>query len=209
MALTVTTPADTTLLADVADVMDELGCSAEDRNALDNIVRQASDAMVAYCGRYFVKQTYEETVRGFGDVHLILSVYPVISVSQILCNGTVVTDYTLQEPESGMLYREAGWQWSTVWSGKLSPKPWPYSEETIFTVDYIAGYDPPDTLLPTLPGDVERACTIIAKDWFTNRRRNVSVKQIKVPDLAIVYNDGADFPPAALRLLSRWRMVDL
>jgi hypothetical protein len=206
MALSVKTPADTTLLCSVADVMDELGCAVEDKPTLSNIIQQVSDAVVAYCGRYFAKQTYEETVAGYGDVHLVLSVWPVISVTTVLANGTAVTDYTLQEPESGMLYRAAGWSWTTQTVGKLLPDPWPFSEEQIFSVEYVAGYDLPDALLPTLPGDVERAAIIIAKDWFANRKRNVSIKRMSTPDFSADYLAEL-FPAAALRLLSTYRVV--
>ncbi len=204
MALTVTVPATTTKLCSVADVMDELGCSTSDKPTLDNIIQQVSDAIVAYCGRHFAKQTYSETVAGFGDVQMVLAVWPIVSVTSILVEGLPVMDFTLNDPDSGMIYREAGWRWSTVWQGRLSAKPWPYSEKQIFTVEYIAGYDLPDAMIPNLPRDIERAAIIIAKDWFVNRKRNVSISEVRTPDYSAKYLTS-EFPGTAVRLLSRHR----
>lgn len=209
MALTVTTPANSLLLCSVADVMDELGCSSDDdQSTLVKLCQQASEAITAYCGRQFAKQTYQESVAGYGDVHLLLSVYPIISVSQILCSGAAITDYTIQDPDGGMLYRESGWQWTTQWVGRISPKPWPQSEEAIFVVDYVAGYDLPDELLPTLPGDIERAAIVTVKDWFVNRKRNKRIKSIKAADITTQFNDESALPATAVRLLSTYRVTE-
>ncbi len=204
MALTVKTAADSTRLCLAGDIMDEMDVDPDDSATLDKMIQQASDAIVKYCGRYFAKQTYEETVAGFGDCHLMLSVCPVISITSISYNGTTITDYTLQEPESGLVYREAGWLWTTKSFGGVIRKPMPLGEEFEYTIEYEAGYDLPDQLLPTLPGDVERAAIITVKDWFANRSRNVSIKRLKTTDLTVEHTNDA-IPPTALRLLSPHR----
>jgi hypothetical protein len=208
MSLTVLTPASVTSLCSVTDVADELGCDTTDTAVmaiLARMVKQASDAIASYCDRVFLKQEYRETLPGYGGPTLVLAVWPVVSVSQVLADGTAVTDYTLQDPESGLLYRETGWGWSALQQGRLAPKPVPYSEEFIYQVDYIAGYDGPDELLPNLPGDVERAAIETAKNWFQNRARNKSITEVTQGlSLAVSYTDS-DLPPIALRLLSRYR----
>ena len=206
MALTVTTPANSTKLCLVGDIMDEMDVSPEDEATLDRMIQQASDSIVKYCERQFAKQTYTETVPGFGDNHLLLSVAPIASVTSVVSDGLAITDFVLQEPESGLLYREAGWLWTTKQIGMVSPKPAPYGEEFSYTVVYVAGYDLPDHMLPTLPGPIERAAIITVKDWFANRSRNLSIKKLRTTDLAVEHEDNA-IPPTALRLLSPFRNV--
>lgn len=204
MSLTVTVPATATKLCLVEEVMEELGCAVEDEPTLTDIVQQVSDAIGTYCGRIFAKQTYEETVAGYGDVHMILSVWPIVSVTSVLSNGAAITDFTLQEPENGMLYRAAGWDWTTRWVGRISPKPFPESETQSFVVTYVAGYDLPAAMLPNLPGDIERAAIIVAKDWFVNLDRNVSIKVMKTPDMTVEWLEH-NLPPSAMRLLTNHR----
>jgi hypothetical protein len=217
MALTIKTAATSKKLAAVIDIADELGCTVDDYPVLDRMLQQASDAIVRYCGRYFAKQTYVETLPGFGGPTLQLAVWPVASVVSVKDkNATPITDFVLQEPESGLLWREAGWEWTTLWSGRLNPQPWPQSEEYAFTVEYVAGYDLPETLVPTLPGDVERAAIITVKDWYANKTRNQSIKKVSVGGVSMDYGGadtfagylGEDLPPTAMRLLSRWRVVE-
>lgn len=204
MALTVTIPASSTKLCLVGDIMDEMDVTHEDEPTLDKMVQQASDAIVKYCERAFAKQTYSETVPGFGDNQLLLSVFPVVSVTSVMCAGLAVTDFVLQEPDSGMLYRESGWLWTTKSIGQMSLQPAPNGEEFSYTVVYVAGYDLPSELLPTLPGPVERAAIITVKDWFANRSRNLSIMKMKTTDVAVEYRNDV-IPPTALRLLSDFR----
>lgn len=211
MALTVTTPADSNHLTTLEVVVDELGLTNDDdHQLLEEMIQQASDAAESYCARVFAKQTYQETVRANGGPHLLLAQWPVVSVSQILNDGSPVTDFTLQEPEEGILYRKKGWGWSTRFAqgslSPLSPNPYPNSEEATYTVDYIAGYALLDALIPNLPGDVQRAAIITVKDWYLNRSRNPSLTEKAGPASSrFKYSADHDLHPAAARLLGRYR----
>lgn len=207
MSLTVVTAADSLDLCSVADVKEELNCGDEDQATLVRMVRQASDAIVAYCGRQFAKQEYLELVKGFGGSTLMLTRTPVVSVSAVSIDGSPITDFTIQDPETGALWREQGWDWTTLWSSALTMAPIPGSEEAQYSVQYFAGYDLPDALLPNLPGDIERAAIVTVKDWYQNRKRNLSVKEFAAQGNSFVYSQD-ELPPPALRLLSRWRETE-
>lgn len=211
MALTVTTPATDTNLVDIDVVKDELGITVNTYDSqIDRLIDQVSRVIEEWCGRGFIKQTYRETLPGHGGTTLMLAVTPVISITEITYDGSVIdaTGYSLQEPVEGFVYRGTGWSWTARLHQDIGSWPYPGSEEFLYQVDYIAGYDPPTALIPTIPGSVERAAIITVKDWYLNKGRNPTLKGLKVADAEFEYDIESDMPPQAIRLLSKYRVAE-
>jgi hypothetical protein len=161
MALSVITIAQHDRLARRESVKAELGLTAVDAltDALvDSLLDHSSAGIRRHCRRPFARETYSETLPGYGDVHLQLSRTPIVVVTQVLSSADVIptTDYSIADAGEGTLYRQAGWQWSAQALYGLSGRqrwpgfgqPMPRSEEPTFTVAYTAGYIlPPQRLL--------------------------------------------------------------
>lgn len=209
MALTVTTPGTFTDLCELDKVKNELGISgAGDDAMLTELIVDVTQILQEYCQRIFATQTYRETVPGYGGTNLVLSVIPIISITQILRDTSAITDFTVIEPEAGILWRQSGWGWSIQFAGNtLVAHPYPNSEKYEYAVDYVAGYVMPEAVSPNLPRGVERAAIVTVKEWFHNLEVNTSLKLFKSADTTIEQIFEA-IPPSALRLLSPHRIVE-
>jgi hypothetical protein len=147
VGLTVTAAARSLRLAHPARLRGELGLASSDDAALAVLIDRASDAIVDLC-RPFARQTYVETVAGYGSIHLQLARAPVVAVASVLAGGLAITDYEVQFRDRAWLYRERGWDWTvqsapglTGWQRDPGPgSPVPRSEVPHFTVTYTAGY---------------------------------------------------------------------
>ncbi len=209
MALTVLTPATSFDLCELSRIKDELGIIGDtDDDVLIGLIKDASEVLEEYCQRTFSEQTYRETVRGFGGTNMVLSVIPVSSITQILRDTAAITDFILVEPEEGILWRQAGWGWSTQYTGNtLVTHPYPGSEKYEYQVDYVAGYKLHNAVTPNIPRGVERAAIVTVKEWFLNKAVNTSLKLFKSADTTIEQKFEA-IPPSAVRLISPHRIVE-
>jgi hypothetical protein len=153
MALSVTTPAQTTRLTTVAAVQAELGLSAGTDDALIlRLIDRCSSAIVNYCRRPFAREALTETCGGFGGITLQLARTPVVALGTISQDSALVTDATISDADKGWLYRRDGWAWTTQLYGGLSGggawmdygTPLPRQEEPQFSVAYTAGYILPE-----------------------------------------------------------------
>lgn len=149
--LTVSTLAPTLRLTTRTAVKAELGgtFSGADDSLLDVLIDQASSAIVAYCRRVFARESYTETLPGFGGIHLQLARTPVVAVTAVADqDSNVITDYTIADPDKGWLYRRLGWLWSAQSYGGLAAGgawldmgyPLNRQEEPHYSVAYTAGY---------------------------------------------------------------------
>ncbi len=95
-------------------------------------------------------------------IHLQLARTPVVAVSAVSLDSTLITDYSIADPDRGWLYRRAGWAWTAQTFGGLSGggswlemgSPLPRQEEPLYSVAYTAGY--------ILPGQFLSLATISA-----------------------------------------------
>ncbi len=212
MALTVLTPAASFALCELDKVKAELGITSDnDDDVLKELIIDVSAVLEEYCQRVFAEQTYRETLPAYGGTNLVLGVIPVTSIVQILRDTTAITDFTLTEPEAGIVWRQSGWDWSTQLVGNtLVAHPFPGSEKYIYQADYVAGYKLPSAVVPTLPRGIERAAIITVKEWFHNAAVNTSIKSFKSGggmDGTWIEQSFEAIPPAALRLVSPYRNV--
>ena len=209
MALTISVPAASRELVTLGAVRDELNVRDDSQDSiLTDLIADASRVIEEYCERTFAKQTYVETLQGTGGVNLVVSVLPIVSVSEITKSEVVVDSdtYTIQEPELGEIYSENGWEWYGGWTRGINLHPLPGTGKYTFQVTYVAGYNLPNDVSADLPYQIIRAAMITVKDWFQNKARNVSVKSMQTAGATFVY-DVSHIPAPALRLLSKWCAV--
>jgi len=154
MGVAVTTFAPTLTLTTIAKVKAELGITVSTYDSLlTELLRQASATVETYCQRIFARQTYTETVGSFGGVFHDLYHAPVVSLTSTTFRGDTLTDVSVVDVERGRLYREAGFDWTTVRYAGLSAAggwlaqgiPIPNQEVMDYVFVYKAGF-----LLPTL-----------------------------------------------------------
>lgn len=151
MALSVTTIAPTIRLTTGAAVQAELGIST-DGALIDGFIDGASAAIESYCNRPFARESYTQTMPGYGGIHLQLARTPIVTVSAVTMRSSAVTDYSVADTDRGWLYRQCGWIWTDqVYPGLSSSfrfldfgTPLPGQEEPTISVDYQAGYVMPE-----------------------------------------------------------------
>jgi hypothetical protein len=138
MALRVLTASSTAALIALATVKDRLGITdtAQDTQ-LNQLIAEASSAIVAYLGRDLARQRYEQSTRGDHRRRLLLERFPVDRDSITLTvDGTAATDFAIYDASVGMLSRAIGW-------------PCPSSaddDENNVVATYKAGYVLPDQI---------------------------------------------------------------
>lgn len=156
MPVTVTTIAPTLRLTTRAKVKAALAITANTDDAfLDDLIDQASQSIASYCHRIFGREAVTETTGGYGDIHLMLTRTPIVSVSAVSRDSEVITDYSIGSAEQGLLYRRAGWTWTAQAFPGLSAggalwdrgSPLPLQEEPQFSVSYVGGYILPSQYL--------------------------------------------------------------
>jgi hypothetical protein len=191
MAITVITPAqdfDLTTLANLKSRLKITDASLD--SELTRMITGVSKSLMRKINRQLARETVRETVKGYGDTQLMLSRSPVISVSSVLEDGvTPVLDYSIEDPESSILYRRSGWSWGVVngFTG-VGFNPLPNSEEANYTIEYEAGYYLPNWTpgTPDLPEDIEDLALDYMHFLYANRNeedpsiRSYSIGQITV-----------------------------
>jgi len=196
-------------LTTVETLRSELGIigTAEDA-LLSKLIDQASAMIETYCNRCFAKQKYRETIPGYGNVYLALSVRPVVSVESVKEEGRVITDYSLDSPSSGLLYRRTGWGWNPGIAWNITWHIMANSELANYEVEYTAGYGLPGEPDRTLPADIERACLEIAKTWYLENQQGTNIQSESLGDYSVTYAKPADrtLPQTVLLTLDRWRV---
>jgi hypothetical protein len=205
--LEVIVPASNRKLTTLAAVKAALGIPEADTSQdafLAPLIDQASDAIVTFCNRSFARETYRETLPGYGGLRLVLSRTPVVSVASITADGEVFADYLVEDAEAGILYRKSGWRWtsSSWWNITWHP----VQEELKFVIEYTAGYVlPGDQGVRTLPEDVELACIETVRLWFLSRKQDINVPKDETGEPG--FPRAAALPSGVRQLLAPWRRI--
>lgn len=191
MTITVITPAEcidfTTL--DAVKLYYDITDNDSDAKILQGI-KYVSDYIRRITGRTFAEETVLETVRGFGNNQLMLSHYPVTNIDSITLRGELITDFEITDPDIGIIYRRAGWEWSVQNYDGVGLTPIPNSEDYVYSVTYTGGYCMPcaTSCVRTLPYDLEQAAIDLIGLYMDSTPLNVS--QIKVGDYSTSYRSG-------------------
>ncbi len=174
MTISITAPAQSYKLTTVADFKALVGITTTDDNALiSTIIDRVSAQTVAYCNQNFAKQTYTETMSGSGGKNLMVTNTPIVSITSVTYDGTVVDPslYTIQEPEIGLIRSTTRWNYT-------------YGDY-LYSVVYVAGYVLPSFTSGTvnLPLDIQAAALEMAKSMYNSRDEDSSLFSESVPDV--------------------------
>jgi hypothetical protein len=186
MALTLTSPAQTTALTSLGAVQRALGVGAEAEPLLTPLIAAASAAIVRFCGRTFARAVYSETPPGYGDLLLMLSATPVVALASVTLDGAPITDALIEDADAGLLYRRDGWVWTAGRGWNLTEYVVPRSELPSFAVAYTAGY--------LLPGDdvVSASVAVTAPSTYSGPTMPLLVagERVVARDFATAANNG-------------------
>jgi len=214
MALTVVTPATHKEFLLLDTVKTELGITdSTDDGLLVEYILRASDFIVQYTGREFAKEQVKETLASTGRPTMLLQRTPVLSVDAVTLDGTTVdaTTYSIKDADAGILWRERGWDSTTIWAQAVEPWPTQYGRLD-WAITYTAGYVMPGdpAAATTLPMDLQMACSAIVKAWYHERDENANVVKRSVGEAAETRTFGSEMggiPQVALSLLKPWRRL--
>lgn len=228
--LTVDTAATVTDLVELNTVKQELCIEGSTEDAkLRRLIAAASDVISEFLQMPPYRQTYTETLPGSGQVLLTLSRIPVVSVSSVLIDSGVITDYSIEEAKAGLLYREVGWPWGVqADAGGLTSHPLPGSaKRTNVTVSYVAGYLLPGETNRNLPAAIEEAALQTVINWRADSSGGAvgsgAIKTQKMGDTSTTFDTGggldgggdplvykSGLPPRVVAMLRKYRvMVDV
>jgi len=218
VTLTVTSAASYSLFTELATVKREMDVSpddpAEDKQLFD-LIQQATDFIVRYTGRRFVKQSYTETVGSRGTPNIVLQNVPVVSITGVEYRGSTVssTSYEIEDADAGIVFNKVGWTDTQVKRLGIGLTPTRFRHKD-WSISYQAGYVAPGSTdgARTLPHDVERACIDLVKMWYYQRSDDPSVRYEKTGDAAQMKFDKGDIttlgiPPSVVRILEKYRQL--
>jgi hypothetical protein len=211
--LEVLTPAVSLLLTKLADVKADLGIPTTDTSndaVLTDLIEEASDEIQREF-QFFCKQTYRETLPGYGTPILQLKRTPIVTVSLVKHLNDPIIDYTIEDKEAGHLYRKQGWLWTASVGWNMTGYVMPNTEHPEFTVEYEAGYLAADQPSSDMPGAIQRSARETVKDWYLARKRAEDVASKSVGDLSISYKTASEekraIPARAYSRLEKFRRV--
>lgn len=215
--LTVTTTSTSGALTSLDALKTQLGITTTDQDAvLEDAIDAASDAVATYIGYYPLRQSYRETIAGFGARTMMVSRTPLTSVSAIYYGSTGLladpNSYVIDNTEAGFIVRDQGFPWSAGVEWDLDAHIAPRSERKVFIVDYTAGWTF-STGSHTLPYDLERATLEGAKTFYLGRKRDGSIASKRVGDLSLTYSRAGvreaqnALPDMSIAFLERYRRI--
>lgn len=179
--LEILTPATATNLIELATVKAHLrpaivGTGEDAR--LTDLIRWASAAINRHCRRTFARQKYRQTLPGSGLQTLMLGASPVeAAASTVGLYGSAITDWRIEDPVAGFLWRLSGWPDSIGYHGHYGRRLDRDSVDRAgVVVVFWAGYQMPgETPIVgafQLPDDVERAALLTVAEWFRGDARD-------------------------------------
>ncbi len=192
-----------------------LTTTSEDEKLADAILA-ASAAVATYIGYYPLRQSYRETVAGYGSRTLMVSRTPLTTITTMYygSTGLVVdaTEYVIDNAEAGLIVRDLGFPWSAGVEWDLDSHVVPGSERKSFIIDYTAGWVFTTDADRTLPHDLEHAALEGAKSLYLGRARDGDIAAKTVGDLSVTYRRQGDkpagsLPDESLSLLERYRRL--
>lgn len=192
--LTVTSSAASSRLTTVPAAKDDLGITATDDDLfIGRLIDRASAVVVAYCGRTFGSQGYQEIFRfgwepGIGPAAMTAAPYgtPInVQRKPIILQASPVTAFaSIVEGTGTPLVEgtdfEADYPAGLAWRLREGIRSW-WNVPTV-TVAYAAGWALPNDQNRTLPSDVEDVCLALVRSAYTARGRD--------PNVALDWTEG-------------------
>jgi len=169
-------------LISLADLKAALGITGTSEDAeLQAAITFQSQIIAAYCDRRFgLAQALETFTLDPGESvrrreALVLSLYPVTTITDVSISGTSTTDYTF-DPPSGRLWLPANQYVYGAWQFYgFGPNP--------IAVTYSGGYDLPEQA----PARLQRAIIETINQGRTSGTRDPTIREVQHGDTRITY----------------------
>lgn len=154
---------------------------------LTDLIAIATDTIQNYVGRTFSLETVTEKLPGTGTAKLVLSKYPIVSITSITDESGLIdaTGYEISDDKAGTVYRKDGvFFFKGMVTGILGFNN-PQEAANNITVVYQAGYS-------TVPLDVEMAAISHIRSLYLGRSRDNSVSSEAVQGVySVTYGSAA------------------
>jgi hypothetical protein len=99
-----------------------------------------------------------------------------------------VDDVEIKDALGGLIYYRAGWPWTVPRPpGTIAGDPMPGQEWPVIEVTYDGGYDLPSSASPTLPGDIQRACSLAVASDYRKRGLDRDIKSQRLMSYSVTY----------------------
>lgn len=200
MAVSVVTPAASFNLAALATVQSEIAELAGEGNAsrAARKLAAASSRLASYCDRIFARQTYRETVPGYGTTGLVVMHFPVLMdpapIIHRISDDSLVTDWSLENPDSGVFFRASGWTSSAARTALGDEIPG--TERPAFEVEYAAGYvlpaDDVEDADVTLPAHITEACIALIRFSLAEEAAIANGQSVTLGKMSVDYGRAVD-----------------
>lgn len=207
---------DLTLPATAAEA---LGVDASD-SKLPRLIAVASSAIRKYLDRpqLHYGAAIVERLRGYTEqVRLRLGVLPVVSVaSVVLPDGTSLSpsEYTIEDPDGGVLYRSVGWPYTgLVRAGLLYDLPAVGTEAQSIVATYAGGWvTPAQCGTRTLPFELEEACLHTVSSLYRRQGIDTLIASESLGDYSVSFRGpsaglGGLVPDGVLAQLDSFRRL--
>ncbi len=189
----------TNALTTLSTVKSELNLSSStDDTYLERVIEAVSEAIIDYLDRPIVfASSITENITGSGGMYLVVTRYPITSVTSVSYDGTALDTDTydatgwassgLIRVQSGVFDTAAVSQWitTTIMGG---------TERRLYTVVYAGGYVTPNqvalngALTRTLPYDIEDACIQAVVERYRKRGQRDDIKSEALLSYSVTYN---------------------
>lgn len=188
------------------------GLSGAGTSVGERLIAVASDAIEAYCGRKFGRASRVERYAPPRGEELTLDVRPLDETVTpvILLDGTAVTGFVVDDPETATLHLDGGWggeSFERMYPGSVSGHRIPGSARRVLKVTYTAGWvlpkDATVDLVRTLPRPLEQACLDTVASLF--RRRGVDRSAAAFDEAGALEAGGGIIPGPVRGYLAPYR----
>jgi len=196
-------------------VADECGLEPTAQDRATRLINVASDAIEGFCDRRFGRRVVTgELYDPIGSNRLLLARSPVVSIQQIVVDGTVVLagEYEIEDAERGWLWRDHGWFVSErMVAGSASGTVIPNSSKRTIAVDYTAGWilpkDDAELAQRDLPYDLEQACIDTVASLWRQRGTDKTAARFDQLNNGIGTGQWGYLPDAAMPTLKRYARI--
>jgi len=193
---------------------------------LPRLLSAASDAIRKHLNRPLMhySSAHTELVAGYGTNRLVLSRAPVLSITSVtLSDGSEVDadEYSVEDSETGLVYRDTGWPFTGLTRSLLPPQAdlLPGSEKRSITVIYAGGWVTPAQAgssgwsgpARSLPYDLEQAAIDVVRAMYRGAPA-LGIASESVGSASVSYfAEGAGgsegyLPGSVVSMLSRYRV---
>lgn len=191
--------APATDLTTIPQVVAEIGTlTPEQQDWISLAISAASKLIEQEANQFFAQQRYRETIAGSGSTELMLARTPILGTPVILStDNEVIADFVVEDRDAGILYRRQGWTRDVSYLPSITHDFVSDVTHPRFSIEYNAGYwlpSFPDAIADgqiRLPANVEQACVLTMKSWWTKKGRDANVSWKQVGNLALGYRGDA------------------